>query len=47
MGMVVSGSSTVVGMPPGNEKYYLMYSDLVKGFYTPDVWVTCKSVWIA
>ena len=37
MGMVVSGSSTVVGLPPGNEKYYLMYSDLVKGFYTPDV----------
>lgn len=37
MGVVVSGSSVDIGLPPGNEKQYLMYSDLVRGFYTPDV----------
>lgn len=37
MGMVVSGSSVDICLPPGNEKQYLMYSDLVRGFYTPDV----------
>lgn len=37
MGVVVSGSSIDIGLPPGNEKQYLMYSDLVRGFYTPDV----------
>lgn len=37
MGVVVSGSSIDIGLPPGNEKQYLMYSDLVRGLYTPDV----------
>lgn len=37
MGMVVSGSDIVICEPPGDEKRYLMFTDLVKGYYAPDV----------
>ncbi|MCW4128989.1 hypothetical protein ONT16_12175 [Prevotella copri] len=37
MGMVVSGDKITICEPPGDEKRYLMFTDLVKCYYTPDV----------